>query len=211
MAFISDSGSLRTETGLAVFAFADPDFAGGLVENYTALSDTSVATMGGFRNLYGPYGSVTWFPNQNLGFTGDFSFVATESDVTIGDTRFQHDAELMFIRAGTVVRVVGDAFPATIGLGFGGGVCLVTIYESWSTETDGQWFVAEDFFPVVHCSAELTIPVVSVGRISAGFEYLFVPAGSLTFEHDGGSDYYREYLEPNLGGVMLRVGLVVEL
>ena len=114
-------------------------------------------------------------------------------------------------QAGAMARVVGDAYPITLGLGFSAGIVLIEFYQNWSNTAGSQWFKAEDFFPAFRYSAELTIPIVSIGRLSAGFQYVFVPVGDLTLEHDGGSDYYIAYYEPNLGGLVLRIGLVAEL
>ncbi len=49
-----------------------------------------------------------------------------------------------------------------------------------------------------------------VGRLAAALQYIFVPVGDLTLQHDGGNDYYTEFKEPNLGGLTLRIGLVAE-
>ncbi len=210
-ALFSGTGSVRAQAGAGIFAFADPDFAGGLTE-YTDLAGT-VGTMGGFRNLYGPFAEMSWFLNQNLGILADVTHFTIENTTGIGDTTFSYSVNMTFIQAGAMARVVGDAYPVTLGLGFSAGFVLIEFYQRSVSDVPGEsrYYVAEDFFPAFRYSAELTIPIVSVGRLSAGFQYVFVPVGNLTFEQDGGSDYYIEYKEPNLGGLILRVGLVAEL
>jgi hypothetical protein len=205
----SGTGSVRAMAGAGVFSFADPDFAGGLVEQ--EYLGVSTGTPGGFRNLSGPFAEVCWFLNRNLGILANVAYFTVENEDTIDDTTFSSDADLIFIQAGAMARVVGDAFPVTLGCGFSVGIVLIEFYQNWQTDTDGQWFTAQDFFPALTYSAELTIPIVSVGRLSSGFQYTFVPVSDLTFEQDGGSDYSINYYEPNLGGFTLRVGLVVEL
>ena len=210
--FFSNTGSFRARAGYAAFMFTDHVMHGGTVVHTDSVGTT--VSVSGFRDLHGPYAEIAWFPNQNLGFVADVSAFATAetSDHIDGITYASH-AQMILVRAGTVVRVVGDAFPATLGLGFGGGLSMVEFYQSWSADAGGgEWFYGEGFFPVIHCSAELTFPLISVGRLSAGLEYLYIPPCDLTFEQEnGGSDYSLEYRDADLGGLVLRVGLVVEL
>jgi hypothetical protein len=205
----SGTGSVRAQAGAGVFSFADPDFADGLVEQ--EYLGVSTGTPGGFRNLSGFFAEIGWFLNRNVGILANIGYFEGDNENTIDGTTFSYDADMIFIQGGVMARVVGDSYPVTLGGGFSAGIVLVEFYQRWVTETDGRWFVAEDFYPAFSYSAELTIPVVSIGWLSAGLQYTFVPVGHLTFEHDGGSDYSIVHYEPNLGGLILRVGLAAEL
>ncbi len=207
--FFSDTGSFRAQAGYAAFAFTDPDFAGGVV--ITTEGAISTATSIGFRNPHGPYAQLSFYPNQNLGVTVDGAFLTRNVKDTVGTTAAHTVVELMIIKTGTTVRVVGNEWPTTLSLGFGGGVTIVSLYESWNNGTDIRVYDVDDVFPLGYFSAELSVPLFSVSQLSAGFDYLFMPAGELDVAVPAGADYSREYLWSNLGGFVIRIGLVVEL
>ncbi len=203
-------GSLRAKSGYGAFFHFDPVMAGGYT--FYNLSGTYVsASVSGFRNYHGPFGQVTWFINPNFGFAADFMYVKCDEEFTIEDITYKKEAEMSLIRGGLVARMIGDAYPPTIELGFGGGISIVTFYRAVIDNANNVFLKAEDFYPVVSFSAEMTVPIFSALHFSGGLEYLFIPVEEFTLEHDGGTDYFYLFEQPNLGGFILRIGLVYEL
>jgi hypothetical protein len=190
----------------------DPNFAG-----YNEISESGGTTSfyaTGFKNVRGPYGELTWFPNENLGFGADVSYLMTDAGIGTDDERYTVDAQIIVVRGGPYVRSVGSTYPATITLGFGGGVALVDLYQTYEDSIDSsnnRYLRATTECLALAASFELSFPIAGGFGFSGGMDYLFIPAESLTFVHDGGADYSVTYREPNLGGLSLRFGLALEL
>ena len=64
---------------------------------------------------------------------------------------------------------------------------------------------------VVGCSVEASVPILGFAHVSAGMEYVFIPFTVLELTDTEGTPYSRTYHESNLGGLALRLGIVLQL
>jgi hypothetical protein len=206
--FFSSDWSLAVRAGMAGYLFLDPSIAGGLV----VTDDGGVVSVqsDGFKNAYGPFGHVAWYPNPNFGVAAGFSLITSDEDVTADSVTYRSTARLVVLQLAALSRIIGSHFPTTVAFGFTGGLALVNLSRSEEGGAEDRYFGVEDLLPAFGFTGELTIPLFSVVELFGGIEYLFVPFSTLEMVNDGGTPYSRIYNEGNLGGLMLRVGLVAE-
>lgn len=205
--FLSGNGSIRARSGMAAFMLLDPEFGGA----FTVTDDGgSVSEDGyGFRNIFGPYAEVTWFANRNTGLAVDASRLASDTSFTSGDVTYQSKSELFFFRLSLVSRMIGADYPAMLEMGFGGGLAIVNLENRRTEGVTIRTLHATDLLPVIGGGVSMTIPIVNFVHLSGGLEYLLLPFGSLELAEADGT-YSRTHYEGNLGGVSVRIGVVVE-
>ncbi|TVQ20803.1 MAG: hypothetical protein EA382_14425 [Spirochaetaceae bacterium] len=206
---LSGSGSFRIRSGYAGFLFIDPAIAGVIGEQSGGDPIEVEAGNEGFKNVHGPFVEAAWFMNRNVGLTAEFSRLASDVSFTAGGVTYTSRNEMVLARAGLLSRMVGSDYPSTIGVGFSGGVAITSFVIEQQASGSHVYTRAEDVFPVLSGSAELVVPVVGFAALTAGFEYLFIPADKLEFRTDG-TNNTMTFREPNLGGISLRIGLVAE-
>jgi hypothetical protein len=206
--FFTGNGSFEVRGGMAGYLFLDPAIAGGLV--VTDTGGVPVVQSEGFKNLYGPWGRATWFPNESLGIGFEGAYIRSMEDFSADGTTYISEAELQLFQAAAVARMVGSEYPATITMAFTGGAAIITLEQSVDGSGADYYRSVEDTLGVFGTSIDLSIPIVRFGHLTAGMAYLFIPFSELTMR-DEDETYARTYYEGNLGGLELRLGIVLEI
>ena len=204
--FLTGNGYIQARAGMEGYLFLDPAIAGGLV--VTDDDGTVTVQAAGIKNSFGPFGEVIWYPNENLGFGIEYTYINSDEAFTAEGVTYRSQAEMQTFRAMIQTRVVGSDFPSAVTLGFGGGLAIVNLSQSETGGAEDRTFVSEDLLPVFGCSIEMTAPILSFLHLSTGVEYTFIPFTELVLSYDGATPYSRTYHEGNLGGLALRLGLV---
>lgn len=213
--FFTESGGFEARGGMAGYLFLDPAIAGEFVEVRTATPlpppDDPVRSQG-FKNVYGPWGRATWFPNESVGIGVDVAYLQADEDFTAqNDTTYRSRAELQLFQAAAVVRMVGAEYPATITAAFTGGAAIISLNQSAAGGTGLNYYDrVEDMLGVFGTSIDLSIPILRFAHVTGGMAYVFIPFTTLTLEGEDGT-YSRTYHEGNLGGLEIRLGVVIEL
>ncbi|MFW5836300.1 MAG: hypothetical protein ACOCVK_02710 [bacterium] len=203
------SGSFRLRGGALGFVFLDPAFAGALSLTTEDGTNVDVAS-DGLKNVHGFFVEPAWFLNPNVGLALNLTRLLSAVEFTDEGDLYKSSAELAVFRLSAISRMVGDDYPSTVGVGFGGGVAYVDLRQEGEIEGEEYYRRAEDLLPVISVSSEAAIPVFDFAHLTAGAEYLFIPFDELTMAHPDGP-FSRTYHEGNLGGLTLQLGLVVEL
>ena len=205
--FFSGNGALEIRGGIAGYLLLDPAIAGGLVVTDTGAAPAVEAD--GFKNLYGPYVRAAYFPNESVGIGFEAAFMESDEQFTVDDTTYRSQAELQSFQAAVLVRFVGSEYPATVTMAITGGAAVIELQQS--TESLASTYQSvEDILGVFGSSVDMAIPVVRFAHLTAGMSYLFVPFTTLTLANNDSSST-RTYHEGNLGGLQLRLGIVLEL
>ena len=205
----SGSGSFRLRGGLVGFMFLDPAFAGELSVTDDGSTSTAVNIEYGLKNVHGFFVEPAWFFNPNVGLALSVTRLLSDVGFDVEGDVYGSSAELVLFRLSALSRMVGDDYPATVGVGFGGGVAYVDLREEGDVSDDGYYRRAEDLLPLIAVSAETAIPVLGFAHLTAGVEYLFIPFDEFTYQDPNGP-YSRIYHEGNLGGLTLQLGVVTE-
>ena len=205
------SGSLRLRGGLLGFMFLDPAFAGVLsvTDDGSGTPTAVTVTSNGLKNVAGFFVEPAWFLNPNVGLALNLTRMLSDEQFTNGGDRYASSAEIVLLRLSAISRMVGDEYPATGGVGFGGGVAYVDLRQEGEVSSAGYYRHAEDLLPVIGASVEAAIPVLGFAHLTAGVEYFFVPFDELVMADPDG-EFSRTYHEGNLGGLTLQLGVVAE-
>ncbi len=201
--FGSGTGSFRLRGGAVGFMFLDPNFAGTLSENEAGTVDNN-----GFKNVHGFFVEAAWFPNRNTGLALTGTHLVSDINFTSGGEAYQSSAQLEVFRLSAITRIIGTSYPASIEFGVGGGLAFVDLEQVFTAVPD-VWIGAEDLLPVISVSVDTTIPVLDFAHLTAGMDYLFIPFDEFTMKNPDDTVYIT-YHEGNLGGLMLKLGLVME-
>jgi len=204
----SSGGSFRLRGGLVGFTFLDPAFAGELSVTTTDGS-TSVSISDGFKNVHGFFIEPAWFVQPNVGLALNLTRLVSDVEFTSGDDVYGTSAEIVLLRLSALSRIVGDDYPCSVGVGFGGGVAYLDLRQEGEVSGAGYYRRAEDLLPVIGASVETAIPVLDFAHLTAGVEYLFIPFDTFVMADPDGP-YLRTYHEGNLGGLTLQLGVVAE-
>ena len=179
--FGSGTGSFRLRGGLVGFMFLDPAFAGVL--SVTAPDGTSTAVAsGGLKNVHGFFVEPAWFFNPNVGLALSVTRLLSDVGFDVEGDVYGSSADMALVRLSAISRMVGDDYPATVGIGFGGGVAYVDLRKEGDVSGVGYYRRAEDLLPLISVSAETAIPVLGFAHLTAGVEYLFIPFDEFTIK-----------------------------
>jgi len=204
----SGTGQFRLRGGLVGFMFLDPAFAGVLSVTTPDGIATGVA-FDGLKNVHGFFVEPAWFFNSNVGLALNATRLVSDVEFNVEGDAYGSSAELVLLRLSALSRMVGNDYPATVGIGFGGGVAYVDLRQEGEISGAGYYRRAEELLPVIGVSAEAAIPVLEFAHLTAGVEYLFIPFETLEMADPDGP-YSRIYHEGNLGGLTLQLGVVAE-
>jgi hypothetical protein len=205
--FFTGNGAIDVRGGIAGYMLLDPSIAGGLVVTESGGPPSVQAE--GFKNLYGPWVRASWFPNETVGIGVEAAFIESDEQFTVEDTLYRSQAELQFFQAVALVRLVGSEYPATLTMALGGGAALIELQQSTESVASTYSSVV-DILGVIGTSVDMSIPIVRFVHVTGGLSYLFVPFTTLTLSDNDGT-YARTYHEGNLGGLEIRLGVVLEL
>jgi len=201
--------NLNIKIGYASFNFSDPSIIGD--NSFFNTGGTNTGSYNGYRGLNGISLKLSYYLNNNLGLFADVTLTNKSVEHYVDPAVYKTNADMNIIKLGLTGRIIGKEYPVRLNLGTGLGLSIFSLDYSVTNGGTGTYLSGKNNFPGVFFNAELVIPIYKSLHFFSQFEYIYVPASELTLEHDGGSDYYSRYYDANVGGIIIKLGLGIDL